>query len=261
MRLKLNIGKLNFDNLALLNFLFLSCIFYFFATSSTVIAQPIIYLNNTNAPPYTTENKDGYIDLIAGEAFRRAGYELHLVQQPAERGLINANGGKIDGDLTRIKGLEVLYPNLVRISEKLFDWEFVAFSKTSSSINDWQSIYDHPVGYIKGWKIYEKKLDGAKLVTIAGNAEQLFRLLTLDRVESILYERWQGLALMQKAGLQKNALDIHTIEKREMYIYLNENHSSIVTRVAEELRKLKSEGFYQRVFDKTLAPYNLGSMN
>ncbi len=81
--------------------------------------RPVLVLNNTDGPPYSTPEGDGFIDLVGGEVFRRAGLALKTVKLPAERGLINANAGIEDGDLSRIAGLERDYPNLVRVPEKI----------------------------------------------------------------------------------------------------------------------------------------------
>ena len=55
--------------------------------------MPTLVLNDTNEPPFTTPQKTGFLDVIASEAFRRAGARLQLIKLPAERGLINANAG------------------------------------------------------------------------------------------------------------------------------------------------------------------------
>jgi polar amino acid transport system substrate-binding protein len=224
-------------------------------SSMTAWSNPqVLVLNNTNKEPYTNETHDGYIDLIANEAFRRIGIKLSLIRQPPERGLLNANSGLIDGDLVRIKNMEAIYPNLVRVPEKVMDWEFAAFSKNPKLVSNWQAIYNNPVGHIKGWKIYEMKLAGAKTVTVADDAEQLFRLLLLDRVDTILFEKWLGLAIIKQLN---NGITLYNapLETREMFIYLNNNHAALAPKLAIVLRQLKQEGFYQNAFDTRIAPY------
>ena len=233
----------------------LACLFWIFY-SSVLFAHPVLVVNNANAPPYTTRQNNGFLDIVVGEALRRAGYTLQLVQQPAERGLLNANSGIIDGDMTRIKGLDKLYPNLVRVPEKLLDWDFTAFSKASFPMKNWQTIYDNPVSLVKGWKIYEKKLEGARYVTIADDAKQMFRLLLLGRVDSVLYERWQGLALIKQLGLAQKDFNTLILEKRPMFFYLNKRYSDLVDKIAVKLRELKSDGFYDKAYKKTLTLYN-----
>jgi polar amino acid transport system substrate-binding protein len=219
----------------------------------------VLVLNDTNEPPLTTPERNGFLDVIAGEAFRRAGVELRLVKLPPERALINANAGIEDGDLTRIAGLERQYPNLVRVQEKLTDWEFTAFGRDASVAPTWPALRTRSVGHIKGWKIYEQNLSGAERVTTADDPEQLFRLLALNRIEVALYERWLGLALLKRLGLKGVRPLAPPLATREMYIYLNKRHAALAPRLAQALRALKREGYYERAYREKLAPYRDGS--
>ena len=219
----------------------------------------VLELNDVNEPPFTTPEHTGFLDVIATETFRRIGVELRLAKLPAERALLLANDGLEDGDLTRIAGIEEQYPNLVRVPEKLIDWDFAAFSKDASIPANLEAIRHHSVGFIKGWKFYERNMAGAERVTTVDDPTQLFRLLDRDRIEVALYARWMGLALIQKQGL-KNIRPLEPpLESRAMYIYLNKRHAKLVPKLAEALRALKREGFYQRVYREKLLPYDKGT--
>jgi polar amino acid transport system substrate-binding protein len=215
----------------------------------------VLVLNDTNEPPYTTPERDGFLDVVATEAFRRVGVELRLIKLPAERGLLNANAGIEDGDLTRIAGLETRYPNLVRVPEKLADWEFAAFSKDATIPATWEAIRQRAVGHVKGWKIYEQAVAGAERVTTTDDPEQLFRLLDLGRIEVALYERWLGLALAQRLGIKNVRLLSPPLARREMFVYLNRSHAALAPQLAQALRELKRAGYYDRVYREKLKPY------
>lgn len=222
-----------------------------------VYANPghVLRINDTNAPPLTTPEQDGFLNIVASEAFRRAGVKLELIKLPAERALINANAGIEDGELTRIAGLEKLYPNLIRVPEKLIDWEFVAYSKNPDLQSRWPAIRQHTIGHITGWKIYEKHVRGATQVVPTTTPTQLFHLLERDRIEVALYARWMGQALIQKLDIK----NIHQLEpvlaSREMFIYLHKHHAKLVPKIAKALRELKQEGFYARTREQKLSPY------
>ena len=209
---------------------------------------PVLTLNDSNEPPFTTLDGKGFLDAVAGEAFRRAGVQLRLVKMPAERGLINANAGIDDGDITRIAGLDAQYPNLIRVPEKLIDWEFAAFSKNASLSTSWDVLRARPIGHIRGWKIYEKQLVGAPFVMSSDDSTQLFRQLQLDRVEVVLFERWLGLSLMKRLEIKGITPLEPIIAKREMFIYLHKRHAALVPKLAEALRAIKAEGLYDRLY-------------
>jgi polar amino acid transport system substrate-binding protein len=226
-----------------------------FALPGTVAAadRAVLILNDTNEPPFTSEKGDGFLDIIAGEAFRRIGVELRLVKLPAERALINANAGIQDGDLSRIAGLDKQYPNLVRVPEKLVDWEFTAFSKDTSIPSDWKAIRKRPVGHIKGWKIYEQQLAGSERITTADDPEQLFRLLSVNRIDVALYERSFGAELARRQSLKDVQPLAPLLATREMFIYLHKKHAALVPALANALRAIKREGLYARVCREKLA--------
>ena len=157
--------------------------------------------------------------------------------------------------MVRIAGLEKLYPNLIRVPEKLVDWEFSAFSKDKTIPSTWPTLQQHDVGHIKGWKIYEKAFAGAKHVSTADNPVQLFQLLQMDRIEVALYERRLGLALMKQQGLKDMRPLAPPLATREMFIYLHRRHVPLAPKLAEALRAMKREGFYQRVYNEKLMPY------
>jgi len=218
------------------------------ASSSHASNETTLILNDPTEAPYTTVAGDGFFDKIAGEAFRRAGLHLKLVKLPPERGLMNANNGIEDGDLSRIAGLEKKYPNLVRIPEKLIDMDFVAFSRKSTPVKaTWASLEPFPVGYIKGWKIFETNLLPSANFITADDPEQLFTTLYKDRIDIALYDRWMGMELARKLHIE----DVHVVEPpltvREMFIYLNKKHASKIPAIVAALRAIKAEGTYAKV--------------
>lgn len=217
--------------------------------------QPVLVLNDTNAPPYTNETRTGFIDVVAAEAFRRAGLGLELVRLPAERALRLANAGRIDGEVVRVAGLEAQYPNLVRVPEPIADVGFAAFSRNPRLRADFEALKARSVGLIRGWKIYERAMAGGEQVTTAGDPQQLFRLLALGRIEVALYERTMGVALAQSLALE----DVHRLEpllaERDVFSYLHRRHAAHVPALADALRAMKRDGFYARVRREILQPY------
>lgn len=210
-----------------------------------------LVLNNPTAAPFTTKQHNGLLDVVVGEAFRRIGIKLKLVKLPAERGLINANQGIDDGDLSRIAGIGKVYPNLLRVPEKIFDMDFVAFSRFHLVKHaDWHSLKPYSVGYITGWKIFDQNLLPGTEITTAEAPVQLMNMLELGRIQFALYSRWMGLALLKR--LQYH--DIHVVEpalaQRSMYIYLNKRYRALLQPLSRALREIKREGLYQRVCRK-----------
>lgn len=216
-------------------------------------AAETLVISTGNGPPFTTPQRDGFFDQLLAEAFRRVGSQAEMrVHESSERALINANLGIDDGVAARIKGLEVQYPNFVRVPEKLFDNDFVAYSlHFEFATPDWQSLAPYHVAYLIGWKIFENNLAGKREATQVKDAAQLFSLLQQERTDVVLYERWQGLWRARAMGLPVKTME-PPLARQEMYCYLNRKHAELVPKVAAALAAMKRDGSYQRIFDATL---------
>jgi len=211
-------------------------------------SMPELVLNNPTAPPFTTAAHDGLLDIVVGEAFHRVGLKLKLVKLPAERGLINANEGIDDGDLSRIAGIEKVYPNLVRVPEKIFTMDFVAFARSDFIKQaSWQNLQPYSVVYIKGWKIFEQNLLPQSEITTAEGPAQIMNMLALGRVQFSLYSRWMGLAIAKRMGITGIRVVEPALAERAMYIYLNKRYAAYIPALASALHAIKREGLYTRV--------------
>lgn len=221
----------------------------FLLISSSLHAEtiPTLVLNDANSAPFTNEAGTGLVDVVAREAFRRAGLKLKLIRLPAERALLNANAGIDDGEVSRIAGMEKAYPNLIPVPEKLVDHHFVAFTRTAKLKHaTWDSVAPFSIGYIRGYKIIESNLRPETKTTTANDAEQLLTMLDKGRVDIAIYRRWEGIALAEKMGIE----NIHIIEpslaEKEIFIYLHKRHADKVPKIAAALREIRREGMFAR---------------
>jgi hypothetical protein len=59
------------------------------------------------------------------EAYAELGIELVYLDMPRARSIVEANAGRIAGELGRLPGLEQDYPNLIRLEFPLFRYQLV----------------------------------------------------------------------------------------------------------------------------------------
>ncbi len=218
-------------------------------------ADEPLRLNTGVGAPYIQADKRGFLDLLVPEIFRRIGLEAEAVGYPAsERAMINANRGIDDGVAMRVKGLEAVYPNLLRVPEKVIDNEFVAYSRRHRFDTDsLEALKPYQIGIIAGWKVFESRFDGGYALTRVQDAEQLFNLLANDRADVVLFERWQGNRLIRERGLDAWLL-LPPLVSTEMFMYLHVKHAALVEPIAEALRAMKADGTYRRIFEQSLEP-------
>lgn len=222
------------------------------AITMPAAAEPL-RLNSGVGAPYFLPEKNGFLDLLVPEVFRRIGVAAEATQYSAsERAMINANNGIDDGVAMRIKGLEKEYPNLVRIDEKVLDNEFVAYaSKANFATTGFDTLRNHHVAYIIGWKVFETALPAGNAVTLAKDSGQLFSLLENDRADVILFERWQGAYILRERGIQAHLL-LPPLVSTEMFMYLHGRHAHLAEPAARALRAMKADGTYHRIAAQTL---------
>ena len=215
--------------------------------------EPLI-INSGRKHPFVQPDGAGFYDLLVKALFKRIGIKAECVYLPSERALINANSGIDAGNIARIEGLEKKYPNLVRVPEKVVDFEFMVYTnKVTFPVNGWESLAPYNVGFVTGWKIFEKNITRARSITKVRNPSQLFELLANERAEVVMFDRWGGLSWMKEHGVKVHHLE-PPIAKREMFLYMHKKYRSLVPRLAQELAAMKSDGEYQRIYDKSLKP-------
>jgi polar amino acid transport system substrate-binding protein len=223
--------------------------------SLALAARPTLTLATGALPPLTSApGHVGFLDALAQEIFNRVGTDATVVRLPVERALINANAGIEDGDMFRAAGFEKDYPNLVQVPEKVLDFDFVAYAtRADVQVREWNDLARYSVGYVTGWKLYERNARIARDITTVRALDQLFQLLAAGRADVVLLDRWQGLWLAREAGLAVRPLD-PPLARAEMFIYLHRRHAALVRPLAGALAAVKSDGTWQRLFDRILKP-------
>lgn len=237
---------------------FLLIVIHFSILNGIVFSQETIVLGNIFAPPLSNHDGTGMLNSLYKEAFSRLGIKVKIIQFPGERSIIWANSGKIDGDLLRVKGIDIegKFNNLIRIPEKVMDFEFVAFTTNiKGEMAGWDGLKPYRVVFVRGWQILHNNIKETRQVNIMNNSTSLFKHLNAGRADIAVYERYQGYATIKRLGLGK----IHALEppiiKREMFLYLHKKHRLLVPKVAKIFRDMKGEGTFRIIVDKELSPY------
>ena len=221
--------------------------------AATLHAEPALLITSVSGPPISNTTHTGFADRITLEAFRRINRKVELIKLPAQRALLEANEGIIDGDLLRVKEIPKTYTNLRRVPEKIMDYEFMVFTRhLQLTPQGWDSLKAYDVGVIGGWKILEKNLQGSRSMTRGNDTRHAMRLLASDRVDLIVATRWLGLQAIRDLGLSDVRLLEPPVETREMFLMLHKRHTALLDGLAEALRAMKRDGTYQRLYDDTL---------
>jgi len=156
-------------------------------------AESLIIATGIKYPLISSQNHPGFLDLLAKEAFKRAGVDIQVESLPAKRVLVSANQGLVDGCLLRIEGLEKYFPNLVMIPETTINSQFVAYSTTlKEPIKTWKNLEGLLVGYVNGWKIFEKNVTDKGNVNKLRDAVQMFKCFSPSALMSPFMSAGRG---------------------------------------------------------------------
>lgn len=225
------------------------------APGLALAARPRLTLANGSAPPLTSApGRPGFLDLLIPEVFGRVGLDVTLIRLPFERSLLNVNAGIDDGDTFRASGFEQNYPNLVPVPEKVLDFDFVAYAtRPEVQVRQWSDLARYSVGYVGGWKIYERNAAVARDVTTVRGIELLFPLLASGRIDVALLDKWQALWLARETGFAVRPLE-PSLARVPMFTYVHRRHEALVQPLAAALAQAKRDGTWQRLYDQILKP-------
>lgn len=229
---------------------------FFFLQPGLVQAKEKLIIGTSYKLLLSTPAQDGMLDKIAQEAFQRIGIRIELPYLPTERSISAANEGLHDGELNRVKGLENIYPNLIRVDENMMDFEFVGFTKHASvKGGSWNRLQPFQLGFIKGWKILEANVGTYPHVTFFYSAEDLFNGLNLDRIDIALYGKLMGFAVISEMGLKDITMITPPFASKKMYMYLHKKHQALMPELSNALRQMKQDGAYDRIVSRSMRKY------
>lgn len=218
----------------------------------------MLRLSTAFGPPIYSADGSGYFNRLIAEAASRIGYTVEIDAPPAERALVNANAGLVDGDGPRIHDLAEIgaYPNLMRVPLPLIDIDFVAFTcGPAINVDGWPSLTPHNVGIVRGWKVLEQNITGTRSLVRTKTAALLFGLLRNDRIDVAVIDRLSGIATARAMDIKDIHVSREPLVRRPMYLHLHNRHASLVEPFAAALAAMKADGTFARIEASTLGAY------
>jgi hypothetical protein len=197
-----------------------------------------------------------FAELQYTEACMRLGYGFELYSFPAERALVEANSGRMDGEAGRIRfdpALAAKYPNLVRVTEPIVNVAWTAYTADPAiRLNDWKDLTGRNlvVGYPRGIKVFEKRLPGhvdAKDLYEITDIRQGLRMLRRGRIDVMCGLQSSVDSILAEAEFMDSGITLAgTLEKLPVFPYLHKKHRALAPRLAAALKAMKKDGTYDR---------------
>ena len=216
-----------------------------FTLGYPALAQPI-KINTGFTPPVSHLLFD-----IMQAAFKRAGLPMVFSEQPAERSIALVARGIDDAECCRIpKAISRDYPGLVQVPEVVYTARFSAFAKQPlPAIDGFNALKEYSVATVSGWKILVNNLQRIKPETlhIVDNAESMFQVLELDRIDIATYGYLSGKHTLAKLGLKDIQVIVPPLASAPLYLFLHRKHAHLVPQLAQAIRSLKADGSIERI--------------
>jgi polar amino acid transport system substrate-binding protein len=182
-------------------------------------------------------------DHILSEAYARLGYEIELQGYPAERALLMANDGLVDGEAGRASQVERYYPNLIRVPTPLYVSRVVVLT-TEEGIDPargWGQFENRRTCIRNGYKFLESRVRGENRHMVS-SYEKMVDLLRNKRVEVGFAEYFDILPTLDKVGMDGMRMLGEPMAVNPMYHYLNRRHADLVPKIDAVLRDMAAEG-------------------
>lgn len=216
--------------------------------SAPTAAGEVMALSHAPNDPLTTK-----VYRVLAEAYRRIGIETRDVQQPNERSLRAVNAGEADGEVMRMGGIEIDYPNLARVPEPVFEIDTMAYTTGQTfAVDGWESLRPYTLCVLRGIRMVEIKTEGMTR-TFANSLNQLAEMIEHDRCQVGVFGRVSAAELAALSQGRVRPLE-PPINRLPLYHYVHRRHQLLVPQLATALHQMREDGTMAALLASDSAP-------
>ncbi len=181
-------------------------------------------------------------ETVLRKAYERLGISIQTQTHPAERSLALSNKGAVDGEVNRIKKIESIYPNLIRVPVAINVIEGVVFAKTKTfPVQGWKSLSPYKIGIRRGTKFAELGTKGMMVEPVNEN-DQLFKLLNIGRTDVVVTSRIEGLEQITTMKLPGIRILEPPLVTLELFHFLHKDHKDLLSGITTVLKSMSDSG-------------------
>lgn len=195
--------------------------------------------------------------LLYTEAFGRLGYRFELYTFPIERALLEADAGRMDGDVARIsldEAQAARYPHLIMVPEPIYQMKLAAYtSDPTLRLNGWADLGRDRriIGYPRGYKAAENSVTeyvAKEFVIEVGSIALGLEMLIRHRIDVLIAAQVAVESFLATAEFKdKGIVPAGVLETVPLYPYLHQRHGDLVPRLAAALKAMKADGTYRQL--------------
>jgi len=220
-------------------------------------AKELMTFSTIENSPYATISEN-----VMRIAYSRLDTDILILDLPAERAILTSNLGEVDGELYRIKNVQLKYKNLVMIPVPIGKLEGVAITWNKNiSMESWEGLPDQKVCFRRGVKFAEAGLSNIKAHAVSSN-KQLFDLLKKKRCDVIIIARITSIPMViDYIKTQKSHLYQSVLQTYPLFHYLHKKNSHLTTKLNKTLKSMQKEGLIDEIRSQFIATKNKEASN
>lgn len=194
--------------------------------------------------------------VIAGamlsEVFRQANVPLLLVTMPAARSSVEADAGRIDGEVARVASYSDTHPMLIRVDPPIDQLSISAYFKKTlqTRIAKKEDLIPYRVGYVRGLIATHNQVKDLPQHRETQSSKLLVLMLNANRFDVIVNNSASTDYYLFKLGYT----DIEQVEltREPLHLYLHQKHRDLVPAIANTIQKMTVSGELSRVRKKAI---------
>ncbi len=184
---------------------------------------------------------------IVKEAYTKLGLDVNFKYTAAERSLVLANSGKVDGELFRAGIVEDLYPNLYKINEPLYYVDIVAFSINKDvTINRWSDLEEYKIAIERGIKISEINTHDMFVIK-ADTLDKAFELLKFKRVDIVICGYLRGVNIATNLSLLEQVKHSVPLSQTPVYHFVHIKNEALIHKLELAIKEIDNESIIKRI--------------
>ncbi|TNC79881.1 MAG: hypothetical protein C9356_17130 [Oleiphilus sp.] len=181
---------------------------------------------------------------VLTRAYAKLGLNIEVIEYPNARSLLIANSGKVDGELSRIAGIEKEFENLIPVPTAINSVSISAFGLVyKPKAQRPADLHKLKLGCVKGIKIVEDYILEQNLnCTDFIHIDQALSVLSLERVDILLLPELNGYSAINRLN-HRNVTEVAPkLSTQMLYHYLHHKQSHLIKSLNNILESMKEAG-------------------
>ncbi len=191
---------------------------------------------------------------IIEEAYARIGRRANVVLLPGKRRLSMTANGELDGDINLTKRATKIYPELIRVDVPYMslNWHLYVRSEFKEKASG-LPLERLRLGVLRGLLFTNELTKGMQPVE-ANGVSQLFKLLTADRVDAVIFTAFTGDTVLTSHFSNHQIARLNpAISTEPVFHYLQRAHANLVPEITQSLQGMIDSGRIREIKDQVRA--------